>query len=236
MINKHSNIVKNCASAFQTWDWNEKEWSKGYSVGFGLGSGDYESGWGINCSYGSNGFDVGIGGYYDSHAWDSNPVYEPEKWNVDHDIVKSDQLPMVQRNNCYSYALNDIDNVNHGLQPGHFSGKFILLEKDFNIDYVMKSALADGKKTKRMKKPNFLNKLGFGRKGWYTVYLCVDEYHDYHWYRQDKGGLYSHKPGGLPVTNVDASEHLIKNPAKANHNYGVGRNYSNGGVFLWVRK
>ena len=88
MINKHSNIVKNCASAFQTWDWNEKEWSKGCSV-------------------------------------------------------------------------------------------------------------------------------GFGRKGYYSVYLVVDNCIDYHWYRQDKGGYWSHKPGRTPVKKLDASGKMIKNPAKA---------------------
>ena len=68
-----------------------------------------------------------------------------------------------------------------------------------------------------------------------VVYLVIDEDYDYHWYRQDKGGLWSQKHGISYVTNVDASNHLIKNPAKANNNYGTV-NYKDGGVFLWVRK
>ena len=55
-----------------------------------------------------------------------------------------------------------------------------------------------------LKKPNFFNKLGFEKKGYYEVYLVVDaEGCDYHWYRQDKGGYWSQKHGLLPVDNVD---------------------------------
>lgn len=63
---------------------------------------------------------------------------------------------------------------------------------------------------------HFWNKLGFGKRGYYSAYLVIDEGVDYHWYRQDKGGLWSHKPGITPVLNADASRHLITNPAGAN--------------------
>lgn len=92
------------------------------------------------------------------------------------------------------------------------------------------NSIADGKIT-GLKKPNFWNKLGFGRKGYYSVYLVVDNCIDYHWYRQDKGGYWSHKPGRTPVKNLDASGKMIKNPAKAD----VG-NYKDGGILLWVKK
>jgi hypothetical protein len=99
------------------------------------------------------------------------------------------------------------------------------------LEYVLEASLSDG----RVKKPTLLNKLGFGRKGNYSVYLVIDEGNDYHWYRQDKGGLWSHKRGQTKVINVDGSNHLIKNPAKANRNYG-NVNYNDGGILLWVRK
>lgn len=38
------------------------------------------------------------------------------------------------------------------------------------------------------------------------------------------------------VTNLDGSNRLIRNPAKANHNYGPGINYKDGGILLWVKK
>ena len=42
---------------------------------------------------------------------------------------------------------------------------------------------------------------------------------DYHWYRKDNNGYWSHKPGTNFVRNVDGNGSLIKNPAKANHRY-----------------
>ena len=32
---------------------------------------------------------------------------------------------------------------------------------------------------------------------------------DFHFYRMNRDGLWSHKPGGMPVTNVDNSDKLI---------------------------
>ena len=51
---------------------------------------------------------------------------------------------------------------------------------------------------------------------------------DYHWYRQDSGGGWSHKPGWGDVTDVDASGNLINDPCKANRDYRPkgGPNYS----------
>ena len=131
-------------------------------------------------------------------------------------------------NNCYSYALDDIDNGNFGgLQPGGTP----INPSNINLDYILQASISDG----RIKKPNFWNKLGFGKKGYYSVYLVIDKGRDYHWYRQDKGGKWSHKPGITPVTNLDASGRLIYNPVKANHNYKTV-NYNNGGILLWIKK
>ncbi len=107
----------------------------------------------------------------------------------------------------------------------------------------------------RIKKPNFLNKLGFGKDKYYPIYLVVGggyeqgelTRYDYHFYRKDSNGFWSHKPGGLAVSNRDGSNSFIKNPAKANHTYkyvqtikGERReiivNYNRGGKLLWVRK
>lgn len=60
------------------------------------------------------------------------------------------------------------------------------------------------------------------------IALVVDPDEDYHFYRQDSNGLWSHKPGGMPVTNVDALGNLIYDPALANRNYsseGTNLNY-----------
>jgi hypothetical protein len=90
--------------------------------------------------------------------------------------------------------------------------------------------------------------MGFGKKGYCSVYLVIDNQMetnrgivDYHWYRQDKGGYWSQKHGSGWVTNLDGSGNLIRNPARANHNYGTYSsygilNYNGGGIFLWVRR
>ena len=43
--------------------------------------------------------------------------------------------------------------------------------------------------------------------------------HTYHFYRQDSNGRFSHKPGTLPVENVDAMEKAIYSPHLAHKNY-----------------
>ena len=47
--------------------------------------------------------------------------------------------------------------------------------------------------------------------GTYKVALVVSD-DDYHWYRQDSDGLWSHKPGITPVTRLDENQHYIIDP------------------------
>ncbi len=42
------------------------------------------------------------------------------------------------------------------------------------------------------------------RKGFRKIGVVVDPLNDFHYYRQDSNGWWSHKPGGRPVTNLDA--------------------------------
>lgn len=51
------------------------------------------------------------------------------------------------------------------------------------------------------------------------IALVVDADEDYHFFRQDSNGMWSHKPGGTPVTNVDADGRTIYDPKLANRNY-----------------
>ena len=51
------------------------------------------------------------------------------------------------------------------------------------------------------------------------IALIVDGDEDYHFLRQDSNGYWSHKPGGRKVTNLDASNKLIYDPALADFNY-----------------
>jgi hypothetical protein len=207
-------------------------WSASWNVSGGLNFfGNDKFGMGGSLSYGNQGFSVGVGGYYNSRAWVDNPDYEPDKWNdgLNYDAYGNLIFDTFQStNNCYSYGVDERYNGNPwGLQPGDAGGQPITRYDDINLNFVSNGAISDG----RIKKPNFLNKLGFGKERYYSVYLVIDQGNDYHFYRQDKGGNWSHKPGVTRVTNVDASGRLITNPVRADHG-----NYNNGGLLLWVKR
>jgi hypothetical protein len=109
------------------------------------------------------------------------------------------------------------------MQPGDASGNPIASYSDISVDGIRSRAIADGLSPTPI-------------KGGYPVVLVVDPGVDYHWYRQDDNGLWSHKPGSTPVINVDASGKLITDPGAANRNYSGngGPNYSQNGGTLWV--
>lgn len=205
-----------------TYDYGSKEWSDvGWIVSAGLAFGDDQFGWGATVSYGSNGLSWGIGGYYYDNAWESNPEYDPDFWNEELDK----NIP----NNCYSYML---DEPYRGAEDRNkcLAGGKIIDDYPLSVDEVLKAAISDG----RIKKPNFFNKLGFGKKGYYRGYLVVG-YDDYHWYRQDKGGTWSSKHGfHNEVNQLDGFNHPIKNPVDASHNYLLV-NYNRGGTEVWIR-
>lgn len=57
---------------------------------------------------------------------------------------------------------------------------------------------------------------------------------DYHWYRQNSNGTWSHKTGDQKVTNLDASDGLIYDPETADRDYrdkGGGNYYDYIGFF-----
>jgi hypothetical protein len=129
------------------------------------------------------------------HAHDA-PVYNPGMWNV----------PSVQpHNNCYNYANNQITNT--FAQPGRAHGQQTNI---MDCPHVQHAAQADG----LLPVPNFTAPLAAGH-GWYVA-LVIWPGVDYHWYRQDKGGCWSHKPGGTAARNTDNSGHLITDPRSCN--------------------
>lgn len=58
-----------------------------------------------------------------------------------------------------------------------------------------------------------------------TIYIEIPDT-DYHWYRQNPDGTWSHKRGDSYATNLDASENIIYDPQICDRNYGDGLNYS----------
>lgn len=155
----------------------------------------------------------------------SEPEYNPDLWNIRPEIRGS--------HNCYAYAMQYIspdateqcaEKRRNGKtpterkcstpQPGHASGhirmKYTPIKKCHDI-------------TARTIDDNMgIHPITFEQKcpiGTSKIALVVDEAHDYHYYRQDSNGYWSHKPGRNNVTNLDASGQLITDPRFASRDY-----------------
>lgn len=136
----------------------------------------------------------------------SEPKFEPEKWNRDkHDIQKY--------NNCYAYAMNDLEH-NRGRKPhpGHLSG-IESNSSDYTCDLMSDYLLKDNPGAYKVdfETPCKCN--------YYKTMLVVDPKKDFHLYRQDSNGMWSHKPGSRKVTDKDASGNKIFNPKDADRIY-----------------
>jgi hypothetical protein len=115
-------------------------------------------------------------------------------------------VPKVQPfNNCYNYANDHATNT--FAQPGKATGHQATV---MACNKVTPAAQSDGLKVV----PNFTAPLAKGQ-GWYVA-LVVWPNRDYHWYRQDKVGCWSHKPGSTAARNVDNAGNAITNPQTCN--------------------
>jgi hypothetical protein len=145
--------------------------------------------------------------------------YEPQKWNDGGTIQKT--------TNCYAYAMNLQRNpINGKMFPRRGEGGFALQPGDLagintnphlmttNGDYVSKLATKDAESSGRTFKS--IGKNEKPAEGNWKVALVLAPGRDYHWYRQNEDGTWSHKPGETPVTNLDASNNIITDPEKAN--------------------
>jgi hypothetical protein len=137
----------------------------------------------------------------------SELLYEPHKWNDNYNIKST--------HNCYTYALGKIRiGLDSKAQPGYASGyNHIDDEKDYNCTEFFKRLQKDVPTTYL---ENFDNKC---LPGFYKIFLALDVGNDYHWWRLNSDGYWSHKPGATEVTDIDASGKKIKNPLLANRKY-----------------
>jgi len=119
------------------------------------------------------------------------PIFNPGKWNND---------PFIRRNNnCYNYGCDRITNT--FAQPGRASGHSF---HDIDCGDVGKGAKSDGLLPTAPATP---------ADGWLAA-LVIWPGHDYHWYRCDEGGRWSHKPGQTPARNTDNRGALIDSPER----------------------
>ncbi len=121
------------------------------------------------------------------------PSYTPSFWN--------DAGTIQYSNNCYNYANNK--RTDTFAQPGRAAGaKYTSL----TCASVGPAAEADGLTTSSASAS-----CGCSAK----LALVVGPGWDYHWYRLDSNGKWTHKPGGTEATNLDNSGNIITNPETA---------------------
>ena len=137
--------------------------------------------------------------------------YKPELWNENNNIRTS--------HNCYSYGLGKIvKNLKSKAQPGFASGFNYIHNSDYNCKNFRLRMRKDSPGSYLEKFDNACY------PGFYKVFLALDPGNDYHWWRQDSNGYWSHKPGSSKVTNLDASNNNIINPLLSDRNF-KHRNY-----------
>ena len=150
------------------------------------------------------------------------PSYEPDLWNKDDALRHS--------HNCFAYASNYIDGAKVDAcrstigcsvrfhVPGKDKGHRDFRQKQKRQrNYMTCSDVAGrtesslGGKILKFEDPcpPLMSKIA----------IVVDDKNDLHYYRQDSNGWWSHKPGGTPVTNLDAAGVPIYCPERAARTY-----------------
>lgn len=136
--------------------------------------------------------------------------------------------------NCYAYAINnqvkdyeDGSYIDDFLQrPGAYGGVFLnsihyYAPADVFINAVEKDFEAYNEKYgTNLIFRRITNKYEACSPGTYKVALVMSPGQDYHWYRQDADGFWSHKPGlGGEITRSHASTELISDPSLLEDQY-----------------
>ena len=153
----------------------------------------------------------------------------------------------LETNNCLSYALRG-NNINKELvsqckskndcdvnfeQPGAASGiRGAMKKENLRTCPVVKKLVTTDLGD------DFIPSTFYSKcpKGYSKVALVVDNGTDYHWYRQNKDGTWSHKDGSNPVKNFDALKKRIFNPKQISRDYGEELNYEDFCGFFCVNR
>lgn len=159
---------------------------------------------------------------------DVYPTWEPERWTNDQKVLRT--------HNCYSYFLNVLNpkGMAGKPQPGLIStGK---TAQRIDCPSIREAVLKDNPRcviTWGLEKVNDKCPTKY-YKGFMAV---ADNGSDYHFYRQDADGTWSHKPGGTEPRRTDSNGKTIYNPATAARDYsGIGAsNYNIPCSFFCVR-
>lgn len=138
---------------------------------------------------------------------DNMPIFNKKNWNKIYNKG-------FYKHNCYAYALDqfqDLSLTDNKPQMGYYGSPDAITGRNLK-------SCSDLKHRVLIDNPH-IHKIKYDKeckKGYYKVNLFISPNQDYHWYRQDKNGKYSHKPGLTEITNRNNSNKLITNPYLAN--------------------
>lgn len=123
------------------------------------------------------------------------PPYDPGKWNNNSTILRN--------NNCYNYGNDTITNT--FAQPGRGTGQ----EGPYPPTCADTSAAAIRDGLKSIPNTDITPSEGHVCA---LVVSTTPGFFDYHWYRRDSNGMWSHKPGQTTARNIDNAGRLISDP------------------------
>ena len=133
----------------------------------------------------------------------SEMEYSPDFWNT---------FSMQRSNNCYSYAIN---------RP--------YISVDHPLVFNTPSGLSCSRVNNILENSNIkkIDPSGNCPAGYHKISLFIDPGKDFHFYRQEKNGLWTHKRGTRNIESVDSDGLQITNPEEASRSYkSSNSNYS----------
>lgn len=141
----------------------------------------------------------------------AEPDWEPDRWigNSNNEMF----------NNCWAYSLTDLE-PNADLRPSKPT-------PGPNKDFYTCQDITDGLNAEvpGNYRTDFDSRCA---PGFHKIFFTVSDEkksNDFHVYRQESDGLWSHKPGSLEPTRLDAAGKMICNPETADRSTR-SRNYS----------
>lgn len=120
---------------------------------------------------------------------------------------------IVDQHNCYAYAfLYSFIHNKHKPQPGEFAHTY----SNKNTHKNTHKCYPYFKNIKNDNPHIYTTLKSHCKKPYYHIFFTKEEGEgDYHFYKMDKDGYWSHKPGSTPIKRTDESGKRIKDPLTA---------------------
>jgi hypothetical protein len=161
------------------------------------------------------------------------------EYELDYDTSLWDGF-IEDKTNCYAYAINNQTDKDGNLwsqsdsvwgetqDPGIYAdiyGEQIAYDRPDSItlkyiaNFIISETIRDFEQFSIDNQSEYIfetvDRFEVCPSGTYKVALIISSSGDYHWYRQNSDGTWSHKPGTDPVTNIDGLDKVIYDPSLA---------------------